>query len=74
MGMTCPGTASQVALELHRLRGEPLCSGCESAQFFRYLDRLEVERFGHGESKRVLLAKVRREGSRLRAEMRRSGA
>lgn len=66
--MTCFGAGSLVAVELHRVRLEDLCDVCASAESARWFERVELERFGHGESRRALLLKVRREGDRLRRE------
>ncbi len=66
--MICVGAGSPVAVELHRMRGEDLCDTCRSAEAFRWFERVEMERFGHGETRRAFVAKVKREGARLRAE------
>lgn len=50
------------------MRAEPLCDVCVSAETARWFERVELERFGHGESRRAFLAKLRREGLRLRRE------
>lgn len=64
----CVGAGSPVAVGLHITRGEPLCDVCASAERFRLYERLEVERFGPSTTRRALLAKVKREGARLRRE------
>lgn len=66
----CVGAGSPVAVELHRVRGEDFCDPCRSAEFARWFEAVELERFSHGETRRAFLAKVRREGARLRAEKR----
>lgn len=50
------------------MRAEPLCDVCVSAETARWFERVELERFGHGGSRRAFLAKVKREGDRLRRE------
>lgn len=65
----CVGAGSPVAVGLHITRGEPLCDVCASAERFRMFDRLEHERFAPSSmTHRAFLAKVRREGERLRRE------
>lgn len=70
----CVGAGSLVAVGLHVTRGEPLCDVCVSAERFRLMEQLELERFAHGETRRAFVAKLRREGARLRAEKVKAGA
>ena len=72
--MPCVGAGSEVAAELHRMRGESLCDVCVSAETARWFERVELERFAHGETRRAFVAKLRREGARLRAEKVKAGA
>jgi len=64
----CVGAGSEIAAELHRTRGESLCDVCMSAETARWFERVELERFAHGETRRAFIAKLKREGARLRAE------
>jgi hypothetical protein len=65
----CVGAGSPIAVGLHIARGEPLCDVCASAERFRMFDRLELERFAPSSmTRRAFVAKVRREGDRLRRE------
>lgn len=65
----CVGAGSPVAVGLHITRGEPLCDVCVSAERFRVMEQLEMERFAPSSvTRRAFLARVRREGDRLRRE------
>lgn len=64
----CIDAGSGDAIILHRARQEPLCSVCQST--VDWLERVEMERFGHGETRYALLEKVKREHARMLCERR----
>lgn len=66
----CVSPGSQIAVEMHRVRLEALCDICSSAEQSRWFEAVEIERFSHGMGKKAFLAKIKREGARLRAEKR----
>ena len=64
--MTCIDAGSGDAIILHRARQEPLCPTCQAT--VDWLERVEMERFGHGETRYALLEKVKREHARMLCE------
>lgn len=65
----CVGAGSPIAAELHRMRAEPLCDVCVSAETARWFELVEHERFAPSSmTHRAFVAKLRREGDRLRRE------
>lgn len=66
----CVAAGTEAAVDAHRAKLEPLCETCDSSERARWMERIEMERFGHGESRRALLAKLRREQLQLLHEKR----
>jgi hypothetical protein len=64
----CMNPGTSISAQLHRMRAEPLCPTCDASMRALWELNLELERFGHGLTRRAFVLKLRREGARLARE------